>query len=263
MRPELSASMLYLMDMDGTIYNEDSLFDGVTDFFSLIRERGGRYMFLTNNSSRSTSAYVEKLARMGIDAEGDDFLTSTDATIWFIKKEYPLLTVYPVGTKSFVEQLTSAGIRVTKDPDEAELLLMSYDTELTYQKLYDAAKILSRECVYLATNPDRGCPAPFGLVPDCGGFCEALFMATGRRPRFIGKPQPEMIYLAMDKTGYGKDSTVMVGDRLYTDIASGNAAGIRTVLVLSGETDMAQAEKDETKAEFIYDDVKALYEKLR
>ncbi len=109
MKRELRADMLYLMDMDGTIYNEDTLFDGVAEFFSLIDERGGRYMFLTNNSSRSSSAYVEKLSKMGIEVECEDFLTSTDATILYIKKNHPSARLYCVGTRSFVAQIAGAG----------------------------------------------------------------------------------------------------------------------------------------------------------
>ena len=258
MKRELRADMLYLMDMDGTIYNEDTLFDGVAEFFSLIDEGGGRYMFLTNNSSRSSSAYVEKLSKMGIEVECDDFLTSTDATILYIKKNHPSARLYCVGTRSFVAQIAGAGLDVRNDPDEADTLLMAYDTELTYEKLYNAAKILSRECVYIATNPDRGCPAPFGLVPDCGGFCEALYMATGRRPHFIGKPKGDMLILAMEKLGYSPENTVMVGDRLYTDIASGINAGVNTVLVLSGETDARMAAESEFKADWVLGDIRDL-----
>ena len=232
----LNQKKLFLLDMDGTLYLDGILFPRTISFLQKIRDRGGQYLFLTNNSSRSTQAYVDKLRGMGIDAQEEDFLTSTNALIQELKGRKPYRLCYAFGTQSFRTQLDQAGIPVTdRLEDGIDCLLMAFDTELTFQKLEDACILLGRGVDYLATNPDWVCPTWYGSVPDCGSVCEMLFRATGRRPAVVGKPQPTMIRLAMEWVGATQEETVMVGDRLYTDIASGEAAGIDTVFVLSGE----------------------------
>jgi ribonucleotide monophosphatase NagD (HAD superfamily) len=136
---------------------------------------------------------------------------------------------------------------------------MGYDTELVYQKLEDACILLGRGVDYIATNPDWVCPTWYGFVPDCGSVAEMLFRATGRRPRFIGKPHPEMLYLAMEKTGYSKEETIMLGDRFYTDIKSGLAAGVDAMLMMSGETTYEDLEQSEEKPTFVMENIRTLH----
>ena len=249
--------------MDGTIYLDNDLFDGTLDFLTRVKEKGGKYLFVTNNSSKSATAYVEKLKRLGISATVDDFLTSTDATILYLNNNYPQKKFYSMGTKSFNEQLTAAGVRVTTElEDDIFGLVISNDTELTFKKLDDACILLGRGVEYIATNPDWVCPTWYGYVPDCGSFAEMLFRATGRKPLFIGKPKPEMLLLAMEKYGYSKEETVMVGDRVYTDIASGYNAGVDTVFVLSGEGTLRDAEETDTKPTYILKNIRELYDRI-
>ena len=125
------------------------------------------------------------------------------------------------------------------------------------------SRLLLNDIVYIATNPDWVCPTSYGYVPDCGSFVEMLKRATGKEPIFIGKPKPEMLLLAMEKFGYSKEETLMVGDRVYTDIASGYNAGVDTVLVLSGEGTVLDAENSDTKPTYILDSVKNLYEIIK
>ena len=180
---ELTDKRLFLLDMDGTLYLDDALFPGTLPFLRRIREKGGRYLFLTNNSSRGADAYVEKLRRLGIKSTPEDFLTSVDALILFLRKgDYQGKPLYAAGTESFRSQLRQAGFPVTADRDEAEVLICGFDTELTFQKLEDACILLNRGVEFLATNPDWVCPTWYGYVPDCGSVCEMLFRATGRRP---------------------------------------------------------------------------------
>lgn len=260
----LKKKRLFLLDMDGTIYLDDTLFDGTLDFLSQVRENGGRYLFVTNNSSKSVDAYVSKLNRIGIEATKDDFLTSTDATILYIKDKFPGRRFYAFGTQSFVDQLRTSGIDVVTDRTEGVFgIVMGNDSELTFKKLEDACILLKDDIEYIATNPDWVCPTAFGYVPDCGSVAEMLFRATGKRPVFIGKPKPEMLTLAMDKFGYSRDESVMVGDRVYTDIASGYNAGIDTVFVLSGEGTLADAETSDTPPTYIMDSVRDLYEAIK
>ena len=262
---KLCEKRLFLLDMDGTIYLDDELFDGTVDFLNRVREKGGRYLFLTNNSSRGTDAYVKKLERIGIAAAEEDFLTSTDATILYLNKNYPGCRFYSLGTASFTAQLRAAGIdAVTEVSDNVFGVVISNDTELTFKKLDDVCRLLStREDVpYIATNPDWVCPTSYGYVPDCGSFAEAIFRATGKRPQFIGKPEPEMIYMALSRFGYTRDEAVMVGDRVYTDIASGYNAGIDTVFVLSGEGTREDAESSSTKPTYIMENIKELLKSI-
>ena len=139
---------------------------------------------------------------------------------------------------------------------------MGFDTELTFQKLEDACILLNRGVDYIATNPDWVCPTWYGSVPDCGSVSQMLCNATGRMPRFIGKPEPAMALLAIEKAGYSKEDAVLIGDRLYTDIACGVNAGISTIFVLSGEGTMEDLEKNEAKPEFIYDNIRTVYNEL-
>ena len=255
----LKDKKLFLLDMDGTIYLDNDLFDGTLDFLSEVKRLGGRCLFLTNNSSKSTDAYVNKLKNIGIDASEDDFLTSTDATILYIKEKYQGRRFYSFGTASFTSQLREAGIDVVTDLcDGIEGIVMGNDNELNFKKLEDACKLLLNDIIYIATNPDWVCPTAFGYVPDCGSVAEMLFRATGKRPYFIGKPRADMVRLAMERYGYQPSECVMIGDRVYTDIASGFNAGIDTILVLSGEGTREDAKCD-TPPTYIFDSIKDVY----
>ncbi len=259
---KLKDKKLFLLDMDGTIYLDNELFDGTLDFLEFVKAKGGRYIFLTNNSSKSVDKYIEKLEGMGIKSTSDDFLTSTDATILYLKKQ-SYKKIYAFGTESFVKQLKDAGICVTTEIDEGiDCLCISNDTELTFKKLEDACILLRDDIEYIATNPDWVCPTWYGYVPDCGSFADIIYNATKKRPKFIGKPEPDMAYLAMQATGFSKEETVLLGDRLYTDIACGVNAGISTIFVLSGEGTMDDVANSETKPEFIYKNIREIYNDL-
>lgn len=260
----LREKKFFLLDMDGTIYLDNDLFDGTFDFLGEVKNKGGRYLFVTNNSSKGVDAYVEKLCRLGIEATADDFLTSTDATILYLNTNYPGKKFYSMGTKSFTEQLKNSGVKVTTElEDDIFGLVISNDTELTFKKLDDACILLDKGVEYIATNPDWVCPTWYGYVPDCGSFAEMLFRATGRKPTFIGKPNPEMLLLAMEKYGYTKEETVMIGDRVYTDIASGYNAGVDTVFVLSGEGTVEDAEASDTKPTYIIENIREIYNRIK
>ena len=174
---------LFLLDMDGTLYIGDRLFDGVPEFLRHVRSMGGRYLFLTNNSSRGVEGYIEKLRRLGIESAPGDYLTSVDATIRYLKAALPGKTCYVFGTDSFLSQLDRAGIPVTRDREQAEVLLCGFDTELTFQKLEDACILLNRGVPFVATNPDWVCPTWYGSVPDvaCGvnAGIDTVFVLSG------------------------------------------------------------------------------------
>ena len=260
----LKDKKFFLLDMDGTIYLDNDLFDGTLDFLDRVKNMGGRYLFVTNNSSKSTAAYVEKLEKIGIKSDENDFLTSTDATVLYLNENFPGKLFYVMGTKNFVRQLKDEGVRVCEDVREGVFgVVISNDTEITFKKLDDVCRLLTAgNLEYIATNPDWVCPTSYGYVPDCGSFAEIIERATGKKPIFIGKPHPEMLLLAMEKYGYSKEESVMIGDRLYTDIAAGYNAGIDTVFVLSGEGTMIDVDNSDVKPTYILKNIREVYKEI-
>jgi HAD superfamily hydrolase (TIGR01450 family) len=240
---------LWLFDMDGTIYLENDLFKGVKELLNYITENGGNYVFITNNSSKSVSDYVKKITGMGIKATEENFFTSAQAASMLILKRFGNSLIYAQGTNSFISGLKASGVNLTTEYNEnVSAILVGFDTELTGEKMRTTSKMLTKVNVpYFATNPDWVCPVDFGYIPDCGSMCEGYFRATGRRPEFIGKPEPTMINVVSEKFGVDKKDVVVFGDRLYTDIASGVNAGVDTVFVLSGEATLTDLESSEVK----------------
>ncbi len=260
---ELRDKKLFLLDMDGTIYLGDSIFDGTLDFLNWVVDNGGRYMFLTNNSSKSVDKYINKLTKMGIKATKADFTTSAQATGLYLQKHNADDKIYVFGTNSLKEELALYGLNITdKLEDDITCLVMGFDTELTFQKLEDACILLGRDVDYIATNPDWVCPTEYGYVPDCGSVSEMLYNATKRRPKFIGKPEATMIDLAVEKTEFTKDQSILLGDRMYTDIRSGYNAGIDTMLMLSGESTLDDVKEFDFDPTYIYKNVRELYNYL-
>lgn len=257
----LENKKLYLFDMDGTIYLDNDLFEGVDEFLKKIEKKGGRYVFITNNSSKSVIDYVKKLHRLGLTYVTEEhFFTSAQATIRLFKEKFGENLIYAQGTKSFIEGLKASGINVTESYNESAVaVLVGFDPELTGEKLKNTCKMLTKCNVpYYATNPDWVCPVDFGYIPDCGSMCFGIEKATGKNPIYIGKPEPAMIYSVMEKFGYEKKDTVVFGDRIYTDIASGYNAGVETVLVLSGEATMIDYENSEIKPTFVLNAIKEM-----
>ena len=244
---------LYLFDMDGTLYLGDRLYDFTLELLSEIRRAGGRYLFVTNNSSKSVSDYVKKLEKMGISATREDFMTSSQATAYYLKQNHPGKTLYVCGTRSLIEELEGEGFAVTTQLDKVECVVMGFDTELTFGKLHDVSYLLLTrpELPYIATNPDLVCPTEFGSVPDCGSICIGIKNATGKEPIVIGKPSPLMPQLAMAKYGAKPEETAVIGDRIYTDVKSGLAAGCTGILVLSGESTMETLQKSDVKPDLV------------
>lgn len=244
---------LFLFDMDGTLYLGDNLFPFTNELLKTIRDQGGRYIFVTNNSSKSVSDYIKKLEKLGIPAEYNDFMTSSQATALYLLEHHKCDNLYVCGTKSLKKELLDNGLNITDDYNKTDCIVMGFDTELNFKKLEDVSRLLcSRPDIpYIATNPDYVCPTEFGSVPDCGSVCDMLYNVAKRRPIVIGKPSAAMPELAMKKYGVSRDKTLVIGDRIYTDIKSGLNAGCRTLLVLSGETDLETLNNSADKPEFV------------
>lgn len=267
---KLADIRLFLFDMDGTIYLGDNLFPFTKDMLDAIRAQGKTYLFMTNNSSKSVSAYVEKLGRLGITAAEDDFITSSQATALYLNANLAGRRLYVAGTESFKKELREAGICVCEDYSaDIEGVVMGYDTELTYKKLDDVSRLLTEKDIpFIAANPDLVCPTEYGYVPDCGSVCSMLYNATGKTPYYIGKPRPEMPLLAIEKTklfdpSVCTENTLVIGDRMYTDIACGINAGVKTMLVLSGETTEKQAMESDYDIDYIVGDASCISDVLK
>ncbi len=260
----LSKIKLFLFDMDGTLYIGDRLFDFTLELLETIKAQGKRYMFMTNNSSKSVDDYIKKLGKLGISAEYEDFITSSQATALYLKENCPNDRLYLCGTESFRRELIKNGFTVTDKLDEVDCIVMSNDTELTFKKLDDVSRLLStRDVKYVATNVDAVCPTEYGSVPDCGSFCGIIETATGKRPIFIGKPEPTMPLIALEMTGYQKTEAAVIGDRIYTDIKSGLNAGITSILVMSGETTEEILNSSPDKPDIVLPSCRELLEAIR
>lgn len=259
----LKDKRLFLFDMDGTIYLGNRLFDGVKELLDSITSSGGRYVFITNNSSKSVTDYVKKLDALKIKTTEENFFTSSQAAAMLFKEKFGEKLIYCQGSNSFILEMKSAGLNVTESYDEkACAILVGFDTSLTAEKMFTTSKMLTvlKDAPYYATNPDWVCPVEFGYIPDCGSMCFGYEKATGRAPIFIGKPQPDMINTVCKKFGVDKSKTVVLGDRLYTDIASGVNAGVDTVLVLSGEATIYDYNESSIKPTFVLESVDRLNE---
>ena len=256
---------LYLFDMDGTLYLGDRLYDFTIELLDMIKKTGGTYLFMTNNSSKSVDAYVKKLEKFGFYATKDDFMTSSQATAYYLHKYHEGKKLYVCGTESLKEELRLEGFSVTSNLDEVECIVMGFDTELTFQKLHDVSYLLltQPDLPYIATNPDLVCPTEFGSVPDCGSVCIGIKNATGKEPIVIGKPSPLMPQLAMDKLGICQEEACVVGDRIYTDIKSGLNAGITGILVMSGETTPEILAASEDKPHLVLSDAGEILKALK
>lgn len=261
----LKSIRLFLFDMDGTLYLGNRLYDFTLELLDMIKSTGRRYLFMTNNSSKSVEDYIKKLKKMGITSTREDFITSSQATAYYLKQNFPNHRLYVCGTQSLKKELEWEGFTITEKLDDVDCVVMGFDTELTFQKLEDVSRLLlTRENLpYIATNPDYVCPTEFGSVPDCGSVCDMIYNATGKRPVVIGKPSPLMPQLAMAEHGYSKEETAVVGDRIYTDVMSGLNAGITGILVLSGETTREILEQSEDKPHLVLEDASAIMYALK
>ena len=252
---------LFCFDMDGTIYLDRTPIPGAIELLTLLQERSIPFIYLTNNSSKSVKDYMKKLQEIGFPATEENFYTSGQAAGVYLTAHFPGVPCYVMGTDSLKSELKTYGVDVREEVSpEIGVFLAGYDTQLTYQKLTDACELLRRDVPFLATNPDWVCPmGKDEYLPDCGLMCQMLEVSTGKKPKFIGKPEPDMILQLLDRFGVEKDACCMVGDRMYTDIASGLNAGVKTVCVLSGEVTKEEVLAAERQPDLLLDSVKDIY----
>ena len=254
----LSDIELFMLDMDGTIYLGDRLFDCTKPFLRRLRESGLRHLFLTNNSSKNRDAYVAKLAGMGIEAAPDDVFTSGEATTIYMKEHFPGARVAVMGMPTLEDEFREAGFAL--DCDRPDCLVLGFDKAFDYAKMTRLCDIVRAGTPYIATHPDFNCPVDGGFIPDIGAVIAYVKASTGREPDMvIGKPHRGIVDAVVRKYGVGREKIAMVGDRLYTDIALGAEAGIATILVFSGETTREDYAKSRIRADWCFEDLGGIF----
>lgn len=259
----LSEKKLFLFDIDGTIAVGNTLYGGTRPLLDYIRSVGGRAYYITNNSTWSNADYVRKFRDVfGLETDESQFVTSGYMTLRFLRQYHATDKIYVLGTSSYIAQLRQSGLRVTESPeDDVKCAVAAYDSELTYQKLVDICQLLSvADIPFYGTNPDLCCPIDFGFIPDCGSICQMITASTSKKPLYLGKPNPEVVTLCLEDSGFSAAQTLVVGDRLYTDIACGINAGVDTCALFTGETSPEEIARSEYKPTYAFDDVQALLE---
>lgn len=251
-KKSLAQKKLWILDMDGTVYLGNQLFPETLPFLQRIRESGASYLFFTNNASRAKDTYVSRLNGMGIPAGPENILTSAETTIAFLKQHRPGKSVYVVGTPDLIRSFEDAGICVEED---APIVVASFDTTLTYDKLEKACRYIREGAEFISTHPDFNCPVEGGFIPDSGAICALITASTGKLPRYFGKPYEDTLQIIEEFSGVAREDMVVVGDRLYTDIALGAKHGVTSVLVLSGETTLEDLEGSDVKPSVIVENV--------
>jgi len=232
---QLLHTKCFLLDMDGTFNLGEELIDGSLYFIETLNELGRDYLFLTNNSSKHRRLYAEKITGLGLPIPEEKVFTSGEATALYLQREYPSASVYVVGTPALEEEIREHGFQLEdKNPG---LVVLGFDTTLTYQKLWNLCDFVRAGLPYIATHPDFNCPTETGYMPDIGAMIAFVHASTGREPDLVvGKPNRMIVDAVAQKYGLAIEEMAMVGDRLYTDIALGQSSGITTCLVWSGET---------------------------
>jgi 4-nitrophenyl phosphatase len=249
----------WLIDMDGVLYRGDEPLPGAAALVAALQAAGHPFLFLTNNAMRTPAQYVSKLAGMGIQVEERHVFTSSLATAAYLRRHYPpprrLLVVGGEGIRRAVDEAGYA--RVTR-AEEAELVVVGLDQAVCYNQLAEAALAIAAGRPFIATNPDRTVPSERGNLPGAGALLAFLEAATGCQPLVIGKPEPGIFEAALQHLGVSPAETVMVGDRLETDILGGHRAGLRTLCVLTGISTRTEAEAFDPRPDWIVPDLRAL-----
>ena len=225
---------VFVLDMDGTIYLGERLFPFTRGFLERVKATGRDFCFFTNNSSKNRAAYLEKLERMGISIPPEKMLLSNGVILEFLRQRHPGARCYVVGTPALREDFRQAGF--VPDDEDADLVILGFDTTLTYDKLRVACDLIRAGRPVYGVNPDWNCPVEGGFIPDCGSIAALVKASTGVQCEFFGKPSPHTLGYLLEKTGCRPEELAVVGDRLYTDIAVTAGTGAMGILVMSGET---------------------------
>jgi len=254
----------YIFDLDGTIYLGDALLPGAHELITGLRERGARTVFLSNNPTKDPAMYAEKLTKLGLPTPADDIVNTVVTMVDWLAHNAPNANVFVIGEAPLVQAIANAGFTLSSDPERIDVVVASYDRDFTYRKLQTAFDALWRHkrARLVTTNPDRFCPFPGGRgEPDAAAVVAAIEACTGVRCEVnVGKPGQFMVDTVMRRIGLSADDCIMVGDRLYTDIAMGLAAGMDSALVLTGEStrEMVDAVEERERPTYVLERIEAL-----
>ncbi len=235
----------YIFDLDGTVYLGDQLLPGSARLLAALRELERRIVFVSNNPTRTPDQYVNKLTALGIKVNEHEVVNTVTTTVAWVTAECPDARVFALAEEPLLRALHDAGVHLSEDPGEIDLVIASFDRSLDYPKLQIAFDALWRrgQTRFVATNPDPYCPTPEGGQPDAGSVIAALEACTGRRCELhFGKPGEVMMNAVMRRLALPAQECVAIGDRISTDLAAAHAAGTEGALVLTGETDAAALE---------------------
>ena len=250
-----------ILDMDGVIWRADAPIGDLADIFARIEARGLKYVFATNNGTKTPEQYVERLAGLGVSVKPSQVVTSALGVAYMLAQRYPKGTkVFMIGEDGIKVALEEKGFEVlsTNDAPEAKAVVMGIDRGITFDKMREATLLVRSGVPFYATNPDKTFPTPRGEIPGAGAWLSVVTTATEVEPIIAGKPFPFMMELSLEILGTKKDETLVVGDRLETDIAAGQAVGCKTALVLSGVSTKSQADTWQPQLDMIADDLSTL-----
>lgn len=251
-----------IVDMDGVLYRGDQAIPDVTTFFQFLREHGIRFLLATNNSTLTPQQYTEKLARMGVGIPPKAILTSSIATVEYLKSQYPPGTrIFAIGETGLLEAIRQSPFAL--DDKQAEVVVCGLDRKVTYDRFARATLLIRAGAQFVGTNPDKTLPVPEGEIPGTGSYLALLEAATGVRPFIIGKPEKHLYEIALKWLGAPKETTAALGDRLETDIVGAHRAGLFSILVLTGVSTRDEAESSPEPPDLIFDDVGRLAEGWR
>ena len=232
----------FVLDMDGTIYSDEALYPFTPDFLACAKETGRRVMYFTNNSASNKKEYLERMARFGVSVAPEDLHVSIDVLVEFLRREHPDATIYPVCTPSMEQALLEGGCNLVKD--NADIVVLGFDTTLTFEKLDRAVHQLEAGALYYAAQTDIFHLGMHGhKMPDCGAIAALLESVTGLTPRAFGKPAKEALAYIVRCAGVKESEIAVIGDLMYTDIATAAGTDAMSILVLTGETHREDLEK--------------------
>jgi 4-nitrophenyl phosphatase len=250
-----------ILDMDGVLWKADAPIGDLPAIFKRIRERGLKYVFATNNGTKTPEEYQQKLAELGVEIDAAQMVTSAMGVAFMLAKKFPKGTkIFVIGEEGVRAALRAQGFQVLalEEAAQAEVFVMGIDRTITFQKMMEATLLVRAGIPFYATNADKTFPTPRGEIPGAGAWISVIVTATGVEPIVAGKPSPYLMELSLEKLGTSKAETLVVGDRLDTDIAAGQAAGCPTALVLSGVSQKVAANVWTPGIDLIADDLASL-----
>ena len=250
-----------ILDMDGVVWRADTPIGDLAEIFARVEARGIKYVFATNNGTKTPEQYAERLAGFGVKVTPSQVVTSALGVAYMLDRKFPKGTkVFMIGENGIQTALEEKGFEILqmKDAPAAEVVVMGIDRGITFDKMCEATLLVRKGTPFYATNPDKTFPIPRGEIPGAGAWISVITTATDVEPTIAGKPFPYMMDLSLEILGTQKVETLVIGDRLETDIAAGQAVGCPTALVLSGVSTRAQAEKWNPRIDILADDLSTL-----